>query len=120
MTIPRDKQKKKAMTTAAEESGGFEPDEDGGYLRRPSPKRIRYDVGGGSSHNSVMQVPDLVEAVQVEDSEETDTVTITVPSSQFEIEINSQVDEEDGEEIPQIQRTDLIGPNFNIVQDPQV
>lgn len=109
-------------STTARDSAGFEPDEDGDYLQTPSPKRLRYDAGSGSGHDShpLVEVPDLVEAVQVDDSGETDTVTITVPSSQFEIEINSQTEEEDGEEIPQIQRSDLTGPNFNIVQDPQV
>jgi len=108
--------------TTAEESGGFEPGEDGDYLQQPPSKRLRQDAGSENGHGNtqaVVEVPELVEAVEVEESEETDTVTITVPSSQFEIEINSQADEEDGEEIPQIQRTDLSGPNY-IVQDPQV
>ena len=108
--------------TTAEESAGFEPGEDGDYLQQPPPKRMHQDAGGENGHSntqSVVEVPELAEDVEVEESEETDPVTITVPSSQFEIEINSQADEEDGEEIPQMQRTDLSGPNY-IVQDPQV
>lgn len=65
-----------------------------------------------------MQVSEVVETVQTEDPNE--TVTITVPSSQFEIEINSQVDEEDVDEVSQIRRSDLTGPAFDIVQDAQV
>lgn len=82
----------------------------------PSTKRARYD-----------DVPET-EILQVEtdaDGVEVDTVTITtadsVPSSQFEIEINSQAEDGgDTEDIAQIQAGDLTGPNFGIVQDTQV
>ena len=81
----------------------------------PSSKRPRYD------HHAETEI------LQVEaDPNEVDvnTVTITteevVPSSQFEIEINSQAEEGDvEEEITQLQAGDL-GPNFSIVQDTQV
>ncbi len=104
----------------SERSAAFEH-EDGGYLQAPSPKRVRFDHSNGEQ-GEVMQVSEVVETVQTEDPNEVDTVTITVPSSQFEIEINSQVEdlEEEGDEVPQIQPSDLTGPNFGIVQDPQV
>lgn len=111
------------MTTTTEVSAGFEPSEDGSYLQEPSPKRVRYDHSSDGTHGThpVMHVSEVEETVQTEDpGEVADTLTITVPSSQFEIEINSQVEEEDSDEIPQIQRSDLTGPAFDIVHDPQV
>ena len=98
------------------ESGAFERTEDGGYFLAPSPKRVRYDQSNGEAAD-VMNVSEVVETVQ---TDEVGTVTITVPSSQFEIEINSQAEEEDTDEIPQIQTADLTGPTFGIVQDSQV
>ena len=100
------------------ESGAFEHNE-GSYLQAPSPKRVRFDPPNGEPPE-VMQVSQVVETVPTEDPNEVDTVTITVPSSQFEIEINSQVEEEEGDEASQIQRSDLTGPSFGIVQDTQV
>ena len=100
------------------ESAGFEHGE-GSYFQAPSPKRVHFDHSNGDAPE-VMQVSEVVETVHTGDPNEVDTVTITVPSSQFEIEINSQVDEDEGEEVPQIQRSDLTGPAFGIVRDPQV
>lgn len=100
------------------ESAGFEHREE--YLQAPSPKRVRFDHSNGDAPE-VMQVSQVVETVPTEDPNEVDTVTITVPSSQFEIEINSQVEEDEGDEqVPQINRSDLTGPAFGIVEDPQV
>lgn len=99
------------------ESAAFE---HGEYLHAPSPKRVHFDHSNGAAPE-VMQVSQVVETVPTEDPNEVDTVTITVPSSQFEIEINSQVEDEDeGDDVPQIQRSDLTGPAFGIVEDPQV
>jgi hypothetical protein len=100
------------------ESAAFEHGESS-YLHAPSPKRLHFDHSNGEAPE-VMQVSQVVETVPTEDPNEVDTVTITVPSSQFEIEINSQVEEEEGEEVPQIQRSDLTGPAFGIVEGPQV
>lgn len=103
---------------SASESAGFE--HGGEYLQAPSPKRVRFDHSNGDAPE-VMQVSQVVETVPTEDPNAVDTVTITVPSSQFEIEINSQVEEEEeGDEVPQINRSDLTGPTFGIVEDPQV
>ena len=95
-----------------DESAAFEHGEES-YLQTPSPKRVRFDHPNGEQ----MQVSQVVETFQTEDPNEVGTVTITVPSSQFEIEINSQVEEDESEEI---QRSDLTGPAFGIVRDPQV
>ncbi len=100
-------------------SAAFKRSEDGGYLQAPSPKRVRYENANGEP-TEVMHVSDMVETVQTGDPNEVDTVTITVPSSQFEIEINSQVEEDETDEIPQIQRSDLTGPAFDIIQDTHV
>lgn len=97
------------------ESVAFQHGEDS-YLQAPSPKRVRFTHSNGQPPE-VLQV---VETVHTGDPSEVDTVTITVPSSQFEIEINSQVEEDEADEVPQIQRSDLTGPAFGIVQDPQV
>lgn len=94
-----------------DESAAFEHDEES-YLHTPSPKRVRFD----HPNSEQMQVSQVVETFHTEDPNEVGTVTITVPSSQFEVEINSQVEEDEGEEI---QRSDLTGPAFGIV-DPQV
>ena len=109
------------MTTTTGEKAGFEPCEDGSYLQAPSPKKARYHSNGSNRvENPVLHVSDVVETVQTEDPGEVDTLTITVPSSQFEIEINSQVEDDDSDDIPQIERSDLTGPAFDIVHDPQV
>lgn len=109
------------MTATAGEKVGFEPCEDDNYLQAPSPKKARFNSNGSNrAAHPVMHVSDVVEMVQTEDHGEVDTLTITVPSSQFEIEINSQVEEEDPDDIPQIERKDLSGPVFDIVHDPQV
>ena len=83
----------------------------------PSAKRVRYD-NVDVPETEILQVETDADGVQV------DTVTITtadaVPSSQFEIEINSQAEDGDTEEIAQIHAGDLTGPNFGIVQDTQV
>ena len=100
-------------------SGAFEHGEESSYLQAPSPKRVRLDPS--SSHPpELLQVSEVVETVQTEDPNEIGTVTITVPSSQFEIEVNSQVEEEEPDEVPQIERSELTGPAFGLVQDPQV
>lgn len=104
--------------SATNESAAFEHGEDTNYLQAPSPKRVRYDHANGEPPD-VLHVSQVVETIQTEDPNEVDTVTITVPSSQFEIEINSQVDEEE-DEVPQIQHGDLTGPAFGIVEDSQV
>ncbi len=76
-----------------------------GSFELPSPKRPRYE------HTET-------EIVQVSEPTEVETVTIAteevVPSSQFEIEINSQADDGDS-----VEHSDL-GPNFSIVHDTQV
>lgn len=91
------------------ESASFELEVNG-----PSSKRPRYDV----AETEILEVNTDVDGVPV------DTMTITtadsVPNSQFEIEINSQADDDDPEEIGQLQATDLTGPNFGLVQDTQV
>lgn len=111
MTIPRDSEK-----NMSNESAGFEHGED--YLHAPSPKRVRFDHSNGDPPE-VMHVSEVVETVQTDDPDEVDTVTITVPSSQFEIEINSQVEDEEEEEVLHLQPSDLTGPSFGIVHDPQ-
>jgi len=89
------------------ESGSFET--QASYLEDgPSPKRARYDGQ-----------PEIVSV-----SDDGGAVTITVPQTQFEIEINSQQDEEEGgspsEEIPQIQAGDLSGPAFEVIHEAEV
>ena len=103
------------------ESGSFEQDlaGDGGYLTSPSAKRARFD--DPSDVDEVAQVTE-VETVEEEPmpSEVDHTVTITVPSSQFEIEINSQNESGSPTEIGHIQSGDLAGPAFGIVHETQV
>ena len=102
------------------DGAGFEQSEDGGgYLQAPSPKRVRYDHQNGETAE-VVQVVETLQNVGPNEVVGDETVTITVPSSQFEIEINSQVEEEENDEIPQLQRGDLTGPTFDIVHDQQV
>lgn len=99
------------------ESGSFERGDESTYLSSPSPKRARFD-----------EAADIAEVTEVETIEaggpnDVDhTVTITVPSTQFEIEINSQAELEGSspDDIGQIQTGDLSGPAFGIVQDAQV
>lgn len=97
------------------ESGSFERGDEGTYLSSPSPKRARFE-----------EAADIAEVTEVETIEaggpnDVDhTVTITVPSTQFEIEINSQTEGSSPDEIGQIQTGDLSGPAFGIVQDAQV
>lgn len=105
--------------SSTNQSAAFEPGEEGSYLQTPSSKRLRLDHSNGEAPE-LLHVSEVVETVQTEDPNEIGTVTITVPSSQFEIEVNSQVEEEEAEEVPQIERSDLTGPAFGIVQDPQV
>ncbi len=80
-------------------------DLESGSFELPSAKRLRYE------HTET-------EIVQVSEPTEVETVTIAteevVPSSQFEIEINSQTDDGDS-----VEQQDL-GPNFRIVHDTQV
>ena len=106
------------MSTTAEKTG-FER-EGGSYLQPPTPKRVRYHPSDGA-HAHPTQVAEVVETVETEEASEVDTLTITVPSSDFEVEIGSQVVEvDDADQIPQISRRDLTGPAFDIVQDAQV
>ena len=103
---------------SANESAAFECEEESSYLQASSPKRVRLEPANGHPPE-LLQVSEVVETVQTEDPNDIGTVTITVPSSQFEIEVNSQVEEEEGDEVPhQIERTDLTGPTFGLVQDP--
>ena len=103
------------------ESGSFEQDvaNDGSYLTSPSAKRARFEDPG-----DVGEVAQVTEVETVEEeampSEVDHTVTITVPSSQFEIEINSQNDTSSPTEIGHIQTGDLAGPTFGIVHETQV
>ena len=88
------------------ESGSFET--QASYLEGPSPKRARYDGQ-----------PEIVSV-----SDDGGAVTITVPQTQFEIEINSQQDEEEcgspSDDIPQIQAGDLAGPAFEVIHEAEV
>lgn len=104
---------------SSNESAAFECGQESSYLQAPSPKRVRFDSSNGHPPE-LLQVSEVVETVQTEDPNEIGTVTITVPSSQFEIEVNSQVEEEEleSDELPQIERSDLTGPAFGLVQDP--
>ena len=104
------------------ESGPFEQADmasDGSYLTSPSAKRARFDDSA-----NVDEVAQVTEVETVEEdampSEIDHTVTITVPSSQFEIEINSQNDTGSPTEIGAIQSGDLSGPAFGIVHETQV
>lgn len=103
------------------ESGPFEHDMagDGTYLTSPAAKRARFE--DPSEVDEVAQVTEI-ETVEEETvtSDIDHTVTITVPSSQFEIEINSQNDTSSPTEIGQIQTGDLAGPSFGIVHETQV
>lgn len=107
--------------SGGENGGSFEQDmaSDGSYLTSPSAKRARFD-----DPSEVDEVAQVTEVETVEEdampSEVDHTVTITVPSSQFEIEINSQNDTGSPTEIGHIQSGDLAGPSFGIVNDTQV
>ena len=109
----------KAMSGA--ESGPFEQDiaTDGSYLTSPAAKRARFE-----DPSDVDEVAQVTEVEMVEEevvpNEMDHTVTITVPSSQFEIEINSQNETTSPTEIGQIHSGDLAGPAFGIVHDTQV
>ena len=107
--------------SGGDSGGSFEQDmaSDGSYLTSPSAKRARFD-----DPSEVDEVAQVTEVETVEEdampSEVDHTVTITVPSSQFEIEINSQNDTGSPPEIGHIQTEDLAGPSFGIVHDTQV
>ena len=107
--------------SGGENGGSFEQDMagDGSYLTSPSAKRARFD-----DPSEVDEVAQVTEVETVEEdampSEVDHTVTITVPSSQFEIEINSQNDTGSPTEIGHIQTGDLAGPSFGLVNDTQV
>lgn len=100
------------------DSGSFEPREEttGGYdyvevEEGPSPKRARYEDAE-------------IEHAQTEivTTEEDDDAVITVPQSQFEIEINSQQElSTSGSPPVQLsQAHDLGGPSFGVIQDEGV
>ena len=104
------------------ESGSFEQDmscSDGSYLTSPSAKRARFEDPA-----NVDEVAQVTEVETVEEdampSEVDHTVTITVPSSQFEIEINSQNDAGSPTEIGTLHSGDLSGPAFGLVHETQV
>ena len=86
------------------QSGSFEPDDDA--YGASSPKRARFE-----GHEQ-----------EIITTEEGDEVVVTVPQTQFEIEINSQTDDggSPAENIQQIQAHGLSGPTFGVIHDAEV
>ena len=87
------------------ESGSFETREETYLEEAPSPKRARYEEG------------EIEETTIVQEGED-GSMHITVPQTQFEIEINSQAEGGSPTEgIHQIQAQDLSGPAFGVIQE---
>ena len=92
------------------ESGSFETTGESGYLdQSPSPKRARFDE------------QELGEAEYVEEGEVQEDGSLTVPQTQFEIEINShQEGGSPSDGIGEIHAQDLGGPAFGVIHDAEV
>ena len=105
-------------------SATFEPGSGGGEIdlstEPPATKRARFEPTADLVPEPVTEIA-VREEVQSSEDQTAEVHHLTVPQTQFEIEINSgSVEDEDGVVRETILPQDLNGPAFSITTDPQV